>query len=907
MNTSALVSLCSLHKYRIEHLLCQSLPVQLLACGMLTSSYEFKPRKMVCMKLFRDRVEAGEALAAKLESLNLGRNICVLALPRGGIPLGAVVASTLQCQLDMLFIKKIGAPHHEELAIGAVSESGTIWQKETLDFLNIPRDVQQQLAREKQKELKAQLLKWRKGRKPIDVKGMTAIVVDDGLATGTTMRAALDFLKTQTPKRIVVAVPVASHVAAEDVSKECDDFVTLEIPEPFFSVGQWYQDFTQVTDDEVERALTQTGKAGLFDHSVIIPHNNLLFEGRLIIPENAKGLVIFAHGSGSTHTSPRNQKVSSALNRIGLATLLFDLLTPDESTDRRNVFDIPLLVERLRNATSWALKQEQLKDLPVAFFGASTGAAAALGAASGNDKIKSVVSRGGRPDLAGEYLKDVSAKVLLIVGGEDREVIALNQHAKLGLYKCELVIVPGAGHLFEEGNTLDEVVEYASNWFLQTLTRADVTTPKPHLEVVEEIENALHPLSGEGISELARSLAESRVVMLGEASHGTEEFYKIRRLISEKLIRDHGFKFIAVEGDWPDCAKLNRYIQSGEGKNARSVMSQFNRWPTWMWANSQTEEMIEFMRGCSNSGLHVGFHGLDVYSLYESIAVIRDLTQKLSPQLRHQILEAYSCFESFDKNEIAYSRSLLKYPGGCANDALTALKRILRLRLEETEFKDDELFDAKQNARVIRNAERYYSSVLYGDEQSWNIRDEHMMDTLLALLQKYDDGAKGIVWAHNTHIGDYHATDMRQAGYINLGGLAREKLGSENVMLVGFGTYGGQVLAGRAWDATPEVMSVPHAKAGSYEHYLHSVAEETGFREFYLPMKETPSLKTTKGHRAIGVVYQPIFEQHGKNYVPTELAKRYDTFVFIDRTNALHAFPRSRKLGVLPETWPTGI
>ena len=181
-----------------------------------------------------------------------------------------------------------------------------------------------------------------------------------------------------------------------------------------------------------------------------------------------------------------------------------------------------------------------------------------------------------------------------------------------------------------------------------------------------------------------------------------------------------------------------------------------------------------------------------------------------------------------------------------------------------------------------------------------------MLDTLMALLRKYDDGAKAIVWAHNTHIGDYHATDMREAGYVNLGGLVREKLGAENVKLVGFGTYQGEVLAGRAWDARPEVMKLPPANASSFEGYFHNVSEHMGIDDFFLSLGNVPSLAVKKGHRAVGVVYQTIFEAHGKNYVPTELSKRYDSFVFIDKTTALKAFPRSRETGLIPETWPTG-
>lgn len=861
------------------------------------------------MELLKDRHEAGRLLAEIIsEKLQGERDICVLALPRGGVPVGWEVAHTLNCPLDVLFVKKIGAPGQPELAIGAVSEGGkVIWQQETVDWLKISADQLKELASNKQNELKAQVNKWRKDRTVTDVKDKTVVVVDDGLATGATMIAALRVLRKKSPRKIMVAVPVSSENAKRLVTEFCDEMVILETPQPFFAVGQWYVDFTQVTDEEVRNLLEMDPKrrpdTNLGDHEVLIPCDDLLLEGELIVPDKAKGLIIFAHGSGSSHSSPRNQKVAKAFNQLGFATLLFDLLTPDEAKDRPNAFNIPLLMERLKTATRWAMEKEDLSSLPVGYFGSDTGAAAALAAAARQPLVKSIVSRGGRLDLADNFLKDVQAKVLLIVPGAEPGALEQNDRARDGLYACEKAVIENARHLFEEENAMDDVIEYASNWFNQTLLISGEAgiTPYPNKQVVEDVERLLQPLTSGGIDALARSLSDARVVMLGEATHGSEEFYKFRRLISERLIEDHGFKFIAVEGDWPDCYKLNHYIQTGEGGNARDIMKQFSRWPTWMWANDQTKILVEWMRG-----KNAGFYGLDVYSLYDSIDVVKRYAQKLVPDLRQRVLEAYSCFESFDNDEIAYSRSLAKFPSGCESEALDALRRLLRLRLEESSLQREELFDAQQNAKIIRNGERYYRAVLQGESESWNIRDEHMLETLMALLQKYDDGAKAIVWAHNTHIGDYHATDMREAGYVNLGGLAREKIGMENVKLVGFGTHHGEVLAGRAWDAQPEAMNLPPAAPGSYEDYFHKVAKDIEIEDYFLPLRNIPSLSIKKGHRAVGVVYQTIFEQHGKNYVPTELSKRYDAFVYIDKTSALKAFPRPRDRGLLPETWPSG-
>ncbi|MGZ3723003.1 MAG: phosphoribosyltransferase family protein, partial [Bdellovibrionales bacterium] len=298
------------------------------------------------MDLLKDRHEAGLLLAEKLSEMNLGRELCVLALPRGGVPVAWEISQQLKCPLDLLFIKKIGAPGQQELAIGAISEDADIhWQRETIDYLKIPHVKMQELAQAKKKELQAQVKKWRAVQKAVDVERKIVIVVDDGLATGATMIAALQFLRKKRPQKIIVAIPVASETAVSRVAPWCDEMLYLETPTPFFGVGQWYKDFTQVTDEEVRSLLGGSANELAGNHMVLIPHENILLEGELTVPSAAKGLIIFAHGSGSTHRSPRNQKVGSALNQLGFATLLFDLLTPAEAGDRANIFNIPLLVE----------------------------------------------------------------------------------------------------------------------------------------------------------------------------------------------------------------------------------------------------------------------------------------------------------------------------------------------------------------------------------------------------------------------------------------------------------------------------------------------------------------------------------------------------------------------------------
>ncbi len=866
--------------------------------------------------IFKDRHEAGKLLARKLKDAHDWADACILALPKGGVPVAWEVSQELKAPLDLLFVKKIGFPGQEELAIGAVSEDGeVIWLEE------MPHVKREPLAVRAKKELAAKTEQWRRLQPALPIRDQTAIIVDDGLATGATMKAAIQLVKKRGAKRVVVAVPVAATTIIKEIRQIADELFILAEPTPFFSVGQWYEDFEQVSDEQVENLLKgKNGHASIRD--VVVNLEGTELPGSLAIPEKATGVVIFAHGSGSSHKSPRNQKVSKALNDRGFATLLFDLLTDREAQYRPNVFNIDLLAERLQHATHWVRSIGELKNLPVGYFGASTGAAAALTAAANTPGIRSVVSRGGRPDMAAKDLPAIKIPVLLIVGGDDHEVITLNEKAKQSLSNARISIIPGAGHLFEEPGTLDEVIELATDWFHQTLREdSQHIDVQPHNELVNVTKKLANPmLSEESIHDFAGEIAKYPIVMLGEATHGTEEFYEMRQKISRELIAHYGFKFVAVEGDWPDCDQLNQYVQAGHGGSAAEIMSHFKRWPSWMWANTQTAEFIEWLKG-----RNTGFYGLDVYSLFESMDLLKKYADKISTETRERVTEAFSCFESFHRDEIAYARSLMKLPTGCTAEVTKSLRAILRLRIEQTKLRQSELFNLRQNAKIMNNADRYYRAMIEGDTQSWNIRDEHMLETLDSLMRMHGPGAKGIVWAHNTHIGDYHATDMAQAGYVNLGGLAREKWGVENVCLVGFGTYEGNVLAGRAWGAKPEIMKLPPAPVGTLEAYLHQVAQDIHSSTFFvsfdfaarkadsshapLPSEQhaTPVLALPHGHRAVGVVYQGAHESRRGQYVPTKWSERYDRFIFIDKTTALRALPSALEKGLLPETWPASF
>jgi erythromycin esterase-like protein len=434
-----------------------------------------------------------------------------------------------------------------------------------------------------------------------------------------------------------------------------------------------------------------------------------------------------------------------------------------------------------------------------------------------------------------------------------------------------------------------------------------------HQELIQTIQQRAVPLQQRlDLRALIDHIGQARIVMLGESSHGTQEFYEWRRLISQWLIAKHGFRFIAVEGDWPPCWEVDQYIHSNSKENAREILERFDRWPTWMWSNTEVIRLVEWLRTHNSITLDqekVGFFGLDVYSLFESIDATLKQLETINPFLARKARNRYSCFDPYHRNEKAYAKSLMEFPEGCEKKVLENLQELLQIRLNGLQ-QEEMLLNIVQNARVVLGAEHYYRAMIHGTEDSWNIRDGHMIDTLEHLLNYYGPDSKAIVWAHNTHIGDFRATDMINAGNVNIGGLARQKWGPEQVSLVGFGTNEGEVIASHSWDGPIEKMKVPPGKPGSYEAAFHSVAKTLKQNAFYIcfdnPNDTRGALSETLGHRAIGVVYQPSFERFG-NYVPTSLANRYDAFLFVDRTSALEPLIQSFHSEEIPETWPKGL
>lgn len=421
---------------------------------------------------FRDRADAGGQLAAALSSLH-GQHPLVLAIPRGGVPIGRIVADRLDGELDVVLVRKIGAPGHAEFAIGAIDESGATQVSPDAALVGaderyIKREAARQLA-----TISVRRELYSPHHTAIDPAGRVVVVVDDGLATGTTMRAALLAVRARRPARLVCAVPVASPHSLAEIADLADDLVYLSAPDDFRAVGQFYLEFPDVEDAQVIRLLRRSPQpAAVGTEAVRIDADGVMLDGELDMPAQAAGLVIFAHGSGSSRASPRNRRVAHALHARGLATLLFDLLGEEEAREVAARFDIPRLTARLDAALRWAAGHAGTAALPVGLFGASTGAAAALALAARRPAtVKAVVSRGGRPDLAGDgLLARVQAPTLLIVGGADTEVIALNRMALAALTcPAKMVLVPHASHLFEEPGALETVTELAADWFARWL------------------------------------------------------------------------------------------------------------------------------------------------------------------------------------------------------------------------------------------------------------------------------------------------------------------------------------------------------------------------------------------------------------------------------------------------------
>lgn len=433
-------------------------------------------------------------------------------------------------------------------------------------------------------------------------------------------------------------------------------------------------------------------------------------------------------------------------------------------------------------------------------------------------------------------------------------------------------------------------------------------------DLARAIGRVARPLASAGdLDPLLDRIGDARYVLLGEASHGTSEFYTWRAELSKRLIAERGFSFIAVEGDWPDCYRVNRWVKGhpDAGRDAFDVLHAFERWPTWMWANREVVELARWLRRHNekqSEQTQAGFYGLDVYSLWDSMHAVVEYLETVDPRLAAGARQAYRCFEPYGEDVQEYARATYLVPTSCEDEAISVLRA---LRDRATQFHDgsrDAYFDAEQNALVARNAELYYRTMVRGGPASWNVRDHHMVETLERLMRHHGPEAKCIVWEHNTHVGDARFTDMARGGMVNVGQLVRQAHDREGVVIVGFGTHHGRVMAGDEWGAPMERMTVPEGRLGSWEDACHRArkgdmlllfdgSDDGGIEGLDEPID----------HRAIGVVYDPRSEQWG-NYVPSLVVRRYDAFLFIDESDAVDALHLPVRVdGEVPETYPSAM
>jgi erythromycin esterase-like protein/predicted phosphoribosyltransferase len=651
---------------------------------------------------FRDRVEAGRQLATALAPYANRHDVLVLALPRGGAPVGYEVARALGAPFDVFLVRKLGVPGHPELAMGAIASGGVrVLSEDLIDELGIPRSAVEQVAVRERLELERRDRLYRGDRTLPELRDRTVILVDDGLATGATMEAAIEAVRVHHPARVVVAAPVCAVDSAERLKRIADDVVCAQTPDPFQAVGLWYERFDQTTDEEVIRLL------------------------------------------GQPTFSP----------------------APNDAIRER--------AQKLR--------------------------------------------------------------------GDPRDYDAL---------------IDAIGH--------------------------------------------------------------ARLVLIGEASHGTHEFYQERAVITDRLIAEKGFTAVAVEADWPDAYRVNRYVRGrSDDRDSVEALSDFGRFPTWMWRNTDVVEFISWLRAHNDTrppDERVGFYGIDLYSLRTSMEAVLAYLNKVDPEAVAQARQRYGCFDQFRSEAQAYGYATeFGLSPTCEREAVAALVELQRRRSDyasrDGRVARDEYFFAEQNARLVKNAEAYYRAMFRSRDESWNLRDRHMTDTLVELMRflSSERPARIVVWAHNSHLGDARATEMGDHGELNVGQLVRERFGADAV-LIGQTTHTGTVTAASEWDQPAERKAVRPSMTGSYERRFH----DSGIARMLLPLRDdavlASAVATARLERAIGVIYLPRTERRS-HYFVARLPNQFDFVLHFDETTALEPLERTVgwETGEPAETFPSGL
>jgi erythromycin esterase-like protein/predicted phosphoribosyltransferase len=670
-----------------------------------------KPRRV-----FRDRREAGQVLAGLLQAYRGKPDVVVLGLARGGIPVAWEVAAALNAPLDPFVVRKLGAPGHEEFAVGALASGGrVVVNDDVLRGLRITPQQLQEIAEREGRELIRREAAYRDGRPPLDVTGKTVILVDDGLATGSSMFAAVAALRDCQPAHIVIAVPAAPESTCREFAGMVDDVVCASMPTPFLAVGESFWDFSQVSDEEV-RELLATPTAG---------------------------------------------------------------------------------------ATPVGLAEQRAADLVL--------------------------------------------------------------HAAI-----------------------------------------DAPRGVPPREVLDEL------------------IGDARIVLIGESSHGTHEFYEARAEITKWLIEQKGFNAVTAEADWPDAYRVNRYVRGlGGDSSAEEALQGFERFPAWMWRNVVVRDFAQWLRWhnhrCATDGARqAGFYGLDLYSLHRSMHEVIAYLDTVDPTAAARARRRYACFDHSagdDGQAYGYAAAFGAGPS-CERQAVEQLVELQRNALsylsQDGELAEDELFYAQQNAVTVRNAEEYYRGMFRGRATSWNMRDTHMAETLNALLAHLDrhsgtEPARIVVWAHNSHVGDARATEVSADGQLTIGQLVRERYGEE-CRLIGFSTYQGTVTAASEWGGIAERKTVRPALNGSIEELLHETGKEAFLIVTHDGSPAEKALDVVRLARAIGVIYLPQTERQS-HYFHVRPSDQYDAMIHIDTTRALEPLePTSLWIaGETPETYPSGL
>jgi protein-L-isoaspartate(D-aspartate) O-methyltransferase len=430
--------------------------------------------------------------------------------------------------------------------------------------------------------------------------------------------------------------------------------------------------------------------------------------------------------------------------------------------------------------------------------------------------------------------------------------------------------------------------------------------------LIRETAEPIADLGPSSVDALLERVGDARVVLLGEATHGTSEFYRMRARITKELIERRGFNFVAVEADWPDAARIDTHVL-GDEPRSRLKFAPFSRFPTWMWRNEEVDEFVGWLRE-RNLAKHersdrVGFHGLDLYSMFTSIAAVLEYLDDVDPGAARVARARYGTLTPWQKDPAAYGRAVLVGRYASSEDAVvTMLRDMLAQRLEYARKDGERFFDASQNARVVANAEHYYRAMYYRSAASWNLRDSHMFDTLQSLLAFYGPDSRGVVWEHNSHVGDARATEMSDRGEFNVGQLCRAKF-HDRAYIVGFGTDHGTVAAASDWDEPMQCMRVRPAHPDSYESLFH----QSGLPAFLTHLREPrrveirDELLPARLERAIGVVYRPEAER-ASHYFHASLPQQFDEFIWFDETCAVAPLPEvGPSTAGLPETYPFGL